>query len=306
MDMVTQGAYHRQRMVMYSKEHGITAAAIRYKTSRKTLHKWRRRYDGTIDSLRDRSHRPHGHPKAHTPEEIALIRRLAKRNPKGDLLLLYERLLKLGYTRSYGGFKRFFSSLGLAPKKKRKPKRKPKPYQRADYPGQKIQIDVKYVPSYCVTNGRKYYQFTAVDECSRWTFREMYDEHSTYSAKDFLEKLVKTAPFPIRLVQTDNGTEFTNALLVIKAKHKTLFEQALEDMGIDYKRIRIATPRHNGKVERRHRTDEQRFYKHMRLYNLQDGRIQLARYQRSSNAHIMTCLGFKSPNQMLELYLHVF
>lgn len=31
--------------------------------------------------------------------------------------------------------------------KKSKPKtRKNKPYQRADYPGQKIQMDVKYVP----------------------------------------------------------------------------------------------------------------------------------------------------------------
>ena len=65
-----------------------------------------------------------------------------------------------------------------------------KPYQRADYPGQKIQLDVKYVPSYCVADGVKYYQFTAKDECSRWTYREMYDEHGTYSAKDFLIKLI--------------------------------------------------------------------------------------------------------------------
>ena len=59
-----------------------------------------------------------------------------------------------------------------------------------------------------------------------------------------------------RMVQTDNGTEFTNALLVTKSKHKTRFEEALIEMGIEYHRIRIATPRHNGKVERQHRTDE--------------------------------------------------
>lgn len=46
-----------------------------------------------------------------------------------------------------------------------------KPYQRAAYPGQKLQLDVKYVPSYCVADGEKYYQFTAKDECSRWTFQ---------------------------------------------------------------------------------------------------------------------------------------
>lgn len=188
------------------------------------------------------------------------------------------------------------------PKVKAKKHKKPKPYQRADYPGQKIQMDVKFVPSYCIANGRKYYQFTVKDECSRWTYREMYDEHSTYSAKDFLMKLIVRAPFPIRLIQTDNGTEFTNALLVVKSKHKTMFESALEEMGIDYQRIRIATPRHNGKVERQHRTDEMRFYSKMRMYSLEDGRRQLADYQSKSNGYIMTCLGMKTPNQILELY----
>ena len=70
-------------------------------------------------------------------------------------------------------------------------------------------------------------------------------------------------------------------------------------MGIEYHRIRIATPRHNGKVERQHRIDEQRFYKQMRMFSLADGRKQLAAYQRASNDHIMTCLGMKSPNQVL-------
>ena len=141
---------------------------------------------------------------------------------------------------------------------------------------------------------------------SRWTYREMYDEHSSYSARDFLEKLVRHAPFPIRLVQTDNGAEFTNTLFVTKSKHLTLFEQALKDMDMLYKRIRIATPRHNGKVERQHRIDELRFYSTLRLYNLSDGRTQLARYQRASNNHIMTCLGLRSPNDVLSDYLHLF
>ena len=136
-------------------------------------------------------------------------------------------------------------------KKKRK-LRKNKPYQPAAYPGQKVQMDVKIVPGYCVVNGEKYYQFTAKDECTRWAYQKMYTEHSSVSAKDFLGRLVKAAPFPIRMIQTDNGAEFTNALLVTKSRHKTLFEEALIEMGIAYHRIRISTPRHNGKVERPH------------------------------------------------------
>lgn len=72
--------------------------------------------------------------------------------------------------------------------------------------------------------------------------------------------------------------------------------------GIEYHRIRIATPRHNGKVERQHRTDEFRFYRNMKMYSLEDGRKQLAVYQRESNTHIMTCLEMHSPNQILERY----
>ena len=303
MDIITQTKYWRQRMVKYALKHGATATSIRYKVSRKTVHKWLKRYDGTLDSLADQSHRPKVSPRAHTEEELRKIRKRLKRHKWSDLILAYQELIeKDGYTRSYGGFKRIAEKLLSEKPPKKKKKRKPKPYQRAAYPGQKVQIDVKYVPSYCVTNGEKYYQYTAVDECSRWTYREMYDEHSTYSSKDFLEKLIRKAPFPIREVQTDNGSEFTNRLQVTKSKHLTMFEIALNDYGILYHRIQIATPRHNGKVERQHRIDEERFYQSMRMYSLEDGRKQLAVYQKKSNNYIKQCLGMKTPNQIVEMY----
>ena len=304
MDMITQNAYHRERMIKYQKNHGTTKTALRYGTSRKTVYKWLSRYDGTIESLKDRSHKPHRSPKAHTEAELKQIRREVKRVKWKDLIRAYQVLQQKGYSRSYGGFKRVVGKL-RENKAVKKAKKKPKPYQRACYPGQKVQIDVKYVPSSCVVNGGKYYQFTAVDECTRWTYRQMYDERSSYSAKLFLMELLKAAPFPIRMAQTDNGTEFTNALLVVKSAHKTLFEQALEDMDIIYKRIRIATPRHNGKVERMHRTDQMRFYDSLKMFSLADGRKQMAVYQQKSNSYIITCLGMQSPNQVLKKYLAV-
>ena len=303
MDRIAQEGYWRQRVIKYATTHGVTSAANRYKISRKTVHKWIKRYDGTIESLKDHPRTPHHSPRAQTPGELELVKRYARKYPE-DLLLGYEKAGHYGYKRSYGCFKRTVRKLQEVPIEKYK-KRKNKPYQRAEYPGQKIQMDVKFVPSYCVVDGKKYYQFTAKDECTRWTFREMYEEHSTYSARDFLEKLIRTVPFPIRMIQTDNGTEWTNALLVTKSKHKTMFEEALAEMGILYHRIQIATPRHNGKVERQHRTDELRFYKHMSMYSLEDGRKQLRKYQQESNNHIMTCLNMKSPNQVLAGYLSV-
>lgn len=305
MDRITQDAQQRQRMMEYRKGHTLWETAIRYKTSRKTVAKWWKRWDGTPESVKDRSRRPHHIARGHSEKELRQIRRALKRHKWRDLLLAYQELKeRYGYSRSYGGFKRVAARM-KGEKKKPKAKRKNKPYERAAYPGQKLQLDVKFVPSACVADGQKYYQFTAKDECTRWTYRELYDEHSTHSAHDFLMKLIMKAPFPIRAIQTDNGTEFTNALLVTKSTHLTMFEEALGEMGIEYKRIRIATPRHNGKVERQHRTDGMRFYANLRMYSLEDGRRQLAVYQRKSNDMIMTCLSMRSPNAVLSDYLAV-
>jgi transposase InsO family protein len=133
----------------------------------------------------------------------------------------------------------------------------------------------------------------------------MYDEHSTYSSIDFLHRLVKASPFQIKRIQTDNGTEWTKQLITNDPKDLTLFELGLKAYGIEYQRIRVATPRHNGKVERQHRIDQARFYNDLRMFSLLDGQRQLAEYQRKSNDYIKGCLGMKSPNQIIELYLGV-
>ena len=307
MDRITQEAHARQRYLKYYLKHkNATETAIRYKISRKTLYKWLKRYDGTWQSLVEQSRRPHSSPRAHTSEEIRQIRRLAKKHRWEDLILAYQEMQgKYGYARSYGGFKRIVSKLKAAKGNKKRKGRKNKPYQRAEYPGQKVQVDVKFVPEMCIVDGRKYYQFTAVDECTRWTYRQMYDEHSTYSAEAFLIELIERCPFPIREIQTDNGTEFTKALISNDPNDKSLFESKLEEYQIKYHRIRIATPRHNGKVERQHRIDQQRFYNRLRMYSLEDGRKQLAVYQNKSNDYIKHCLGLRSPNQVLADYLAV-
>ena len=247
MKSISPKAHFRQRVIKYSAKNGVTAASIRYRISRKTIYDWKARYDGkSWRSLVDRSHRPHSHPRQQTAEEYAMIERYYRRTK--DKMMLWDKLRENGYTRCYNSLLRAIKRLKLEETPEKRKGYKPKPYKRADYPGQKVQIDVKFVPAYCVANGQKYYQYTAVDECTRFCFREMYDEHSTYSSLDFLKKLIEKFPFPIREVQTDNGTEWTNALLVKKSTHKTLFEEYLEECGIKYHRIQVATPRQNGKV----------------------------------------------------------
>ncbi len=174
---------------------------------------------------------------------------------------MWDKIRKQGYERSYKSMCRAIKRLQLGNIEKKRKGYKPKPYEQMTYPGQKVQVDVKFVPSYCITGETKYYQYTAIDEYTRQVFREMYDEHSTYSSVDFIKKAISFFKYKIKEVQTNNGTEWTKALISNDPNDKTLFEEELTRQGIRYHRIRIATPRHNGKVERQHRTDEKRFYK---------------------------------------------
>ena len=303
MVSITETAHFRQRVIKYSMKKGVSAASRYFRVSRNAIYEWKHKYDGTWQSLKDKSHRPKSHPKQHTQEEHDLIMRYYHRN-KDDKLVLWDKIRQKGYRRSYAVMCQYIRRQGFETTDKKK-YRKNKPYKRSDYPGQKLQIDVKYVPSYCTVNGDKYYQYTAIDECTRWTYREIYNEHSTYSSAEFITKLIKQIPFPVREVQTDNGTEWTTALLVKDEENKTMFEKALAKMDIKYHRIRVATPRHNGKVERQHRIDEQRFYSKMRMYNLADGRKQIQKYNKWSNTIPKICLKFLSPNEVLEKYMYV-
>ena len=62
MKTVTQTILYRQALIEYSEKYGVTKAAIRYKTNRQYIYRWLKRYDGTVESLKDRSYRPHHHP----------------------------------------------------------------------------------------------------------------------------------------------------------------------------------------------------------------------------------------------------
>jgi transposase InsO family protein len=186
---------------------------------------------------------------------------------------------RFGYTRSVSALHKAMRKLKIGRRKQRKKRHVPQPYETPKTAGERIQIDVKHVPTACLANGAgKMYQFTAVDECTRLRCRMIFDEHTSWNAVRFLKHVQKRFPFKIQCVQTDNGVEFTNAL--IHCDSKAQFEEYLESTGIMHKRIRVATPRHNGKVERVHRIDQERFYSERTFYSLEDTNEQLQHYQR--------------------------
>lgn len=301
MSKITQDMRFKQVVIEYSLKKGVTAAAIRYKTSRQNIYRWRKKYDGTLQSLADRSHRPHSHPNQHTDAEIKLIKDMRRRNPHAGLVVFWVKLRMRGYTRSISGLYRVLRRIDGKPIKLPNPKKKVKPYEQMKYPGQRGQIDVKFVPASCLVGeaeGQKFYQYTFIDEYSRFRYLEAFDEHSTYTSAQFIRHVVEKFPYAIECIQTDNGLEFTNRLTSKKPK-PTLFERTLEQLGIQHKLIRPFTPRHNGKVERSHRKDNEEFYAVRKFYSFEDFKKQLAVRQRQYNNFPMRPLNWKSPKQVL-------
>jgi transposase InsO family protein len=306
MTTVTQTMRYRQALIFYADKYGVTKAAIRYKTNRQYIYRWKRRYDGTLQSLADKSHRPHHHPNQHTENELKLIKDMRRRNPDAGLVVFWVKLMQRGYTRSITGLYRVLRKMGEMAVKPPNPKYVAKPYEKMQYPGQRVQIDVKFVPAVCLVGdakGKKFYQYTAIDEYSRFRYLEAFEEHSSYSSAVFLEHMLKKFPFKVECVQTDNGQEFTKRLGNSQNPTPTLFERTLKQCGIIHKLIKPYTPRHNGKVERSHRKDNEYFYATHRFYSFEDFKNQLAVHSRKYNNFPMRPLNWLSPNDYISAFI---
>ena len=309
MNSITQDILYKQSVVKYSYKHGVTRAAIKFKMHRKTIYRWRERYDGTVESLKNKSRRPHSHPNQHTEEEIKKIKDYKYKNKETGLVVLWIKLRKAGYTRSITSLYRVMQRIGIYNKTPSKKKEyEPKPYEQMKYPGERVQIDVKYVPLKNLTKEVKekdgrYYQYTAIDEYTRKRVLWASKEQSTSASTEFLEVIMKKFPFKIECIQTDNGFEFTNRLNWQGTKKKTMFEKKLEELGIRHKLIKPKTPRHNGKVERSHRKDQERFYYNKVFCSFEDFKSRLKYWEKEYNNFPMKPLNWLSPNEKYIEYI---
>ena len=166
--IITEEMRFRQRVVKYAIKHdNNTKAARKYHTSHQQVWRWGKKYDETVQSLANKSRRPHSHPNQHTQEELDLIRQKHRYHRHEGLAQVYRKLKDAGYTRTYDSMCRQIRKMKLNTPKKRKSY--PKSNYRKDpatYPGERVQIDVKYVPNECIgfaSNHSRYYQITAID-----------------------------------------------------------------------------------------------------------------------------------------------
>lgn len=289
--------YHAVKL--YRAGNPVSFVCRRYHISKASLMRWNKKFDGSKESLLDKTHRPHRrHPNTHTEQELKWIRDLHRRNPHISVCELYGKLrTEKGYSRHPGSLYRVYIRLGYCAKApSTKKARHDGKYDTPTKLGVKWQMDVKHVPRPCYagSDGQKFYQYTMIDEASRERFLYPYPETGGYYTVDFVKRAITYFGYQPETIQTDNGTEFT---YIRRTDRVHAFDLLCNSLGITHQLLRPRTPWQNGKVERSHRNDQERFYNHMSFYSYEDLKVQMKRYLYRSNRIPMAVLGWLNPLQ---------
>ena len=298
----------RMRMAWFKRFEqigNVSQVCREFGISRKTFYKWWPHYarEG-LSGLRDRSKRPRSHPKTVHEETGQLILKLRRKSGYGPRRLAFYLERDYAVKLSVYGVYRVLVRAGEVQPRKRRPRKKPVYYQM-NYPGQRVQVDVKYMPKIMLKDRPepyKEYQYTAIDDCTRLRFVNTYEELCPANSVEFARRMLECFPFPVEEVQTDHGTEFTYIFMPhVQKPHP--FEEFLKQEGIRRKLIPIATPKQNGKVERSHRTDDEEFYNQREYRKPAKRRKELARhidYYNKRRPH--QALGWLTPLEKLRSF----
>jgi hypothetical protein len=297
MDNKTYDTKKRKKICDYHlKGHTKAETCIKHGVTRPTLDSWLKRYDGeNRETLADKSKKPNAHSKQCKANEIKLVldtwRELGHLG--GDYvygILLREK----GFGRHIGTMYKILNKHKMI-RKKPPPKRENKPYNTAKYPGEKLQMDVKYVPKGSLSRDlvcEQWYQWTIIDEATGLRYLEWHKDKKAFNSCKFVMNAMKFFPFRLCMIQTDNGSEFVNEHV----------EKMLKSVNIRHKRIRPATPRHNGKVERSHRVDVKFFYDGIVCKNFEELQKLGRNWNEDYNNMYMRKFNYLSPNEVYKLY----
>jgi transposase InsO family protein len=221
------------------------AVCRRFGVSRPTLRKWLRRLEQEGEAgLRARSRRPRHSPALKIDETLETIiigirreRRLGVKRIRNELRRLHT--VRLSVATIHKVLVRHGLNNLLTRKRAR---HKPKRYERP-VPGDRVQMDTcKIRPGV--------YQFTAIDDCSRYLVAGLSRRRSAAATLTFLDQVLEEMPFSVQRIQTDRGTEFFAEEV----------QRRLIDETIRFRPIPPRSPHLNGKVERAQRTCLEEFW----------------------------------------------
>jgi transposase InsO family protein len=244
----------RLKILRWSQEEPrqVARTCRHFGISRTVFYRWKRRFDEYGEAgLADRARTPHRSPRATPPAVVSKILYLRQQYHfgPGRIANYFERFQQV--TIACSSVHRILGKHGMSrlpANQKHQPHHERWRRYEKPRPGHRLQMDVKFLERVPGT-GKRLYQFTAIDDCTRIRVLKVYDACNQRAAIQFLNEVRQRLPFRIHVVQTDNGAEF-----------QSQFHWHAESLDIRHVYIRPRTPRLNGKVERSHRVDDQEFY----------------------------------------------
>jgi len=260
----------------YKKCKNVCRVCQKYGISRSMFYYWKKRLDLASSNGKHKtakhlrliaySRKPKTNPQAYPEHVVKLIIKIRKRTGRGAEYIWFQLRDRYTIYVSVTGVYKVLKRNGLI--KERRHKRKAnKTYEAPKYlPGEKVQIDLKYVrleDEIAKKQGKVFrwvYQHTAIDVATGIKCKMIYEDCDTRSSVDFLGRVRLFYPFPIKIIQTDNGFEFTWRLHpeITKIHPFTLQCQLY---GYEHYLIPPAYPRANSHVERTHRIDVEEVYR---------------------------------------------
>ncbi len=265
----------RLRMLQHAQRvSGSVSQTCRFfGVSRSLYYIWKKRFESKgLTGLRDLKRRPHHIRYRIPPEIVSLILRIREERRYGAVRTsLYLQRHYHAYV-SPTTILKLFHRHHVGPISMKKYRPGPKPADAPlQVPGRSVQLDVKFVPRIGRARQR-FYQFTAIDEATRFRVLRIYDHNPTKTAGEFLSEVREHFPFAIQKIQTDNDCSFGPQ-----------FTGHLSDLSISHRHIPPRCPEVNGKVERSHKTDAEEFYRGRTFHNKKDLARKLKRWEKEYN-----------------------
>lgn len=171
-------------------------------------------------------------------------------------------------------------------------------------PGELVEIDIKFVPKKIC--GKRYFQFTAIDCGTKWRYLEVFDDFGNYASIKFLRKLILIAPFDIKSIKTDNGTNFTNRYRNYRTSTDPdpkphPFDLECQRLNIAHYLIDPGKPQQNGTVEKSHGSDQRSFYDKISYDTVDELHYQIRLWNMFYNDLEHCGLNGLTPNEALKL-----
>lgn len=254
-DLSLEGRLRLEWIIFYETagKRNVTFTAKYFGISRKTFHKWRKRFENSrsqVRSLIDESRAPH-HVRSwqvslEEEERIVSLRKEHLKYGKKKLKRLYEdkhgekistwrieRVIRKHQL--YPDRERRAKRIRLQRAKQRRPKKLIKDFKRENILGFLWHLDTIEIWWY----GKRRIIFTALEDLVKIGYARIYSSKSSANAKDFLDRLRYLANNQILNSHQDNGSEFEDK-----------FARACRDLKITQIFSRPRQPKDNPALER--------------------------------------------------------